>query len=186
MRDRRYPQRPRLRRVLVIAVPVLLIATLVTAAAPWAPAAANSATTIDFTHQKHIAAGVQCLFCHPQALNGPIATIPSVERCIGCHQNIQVGTVSGQNTIAQLTTAWEEQRPLSWPKIFDLPDFVIFNHRPHIAAGKSCETCHGNIGSMDMARVTRRINMGFCLNNCHRHQDEATRTRLMSCVTCHK
>jgi len=171
---------------MVIVLPLLLLATLILAAAPWAPANAISGTTIAFTHQKHIAAGVQCLFCHPQALNSAIATIPSVQRCVGCHQNIQVGTASGQATIDQLMAAWEEQRPLEWPKIVDMPDFVNFNHRPHIAAGFNCETCHGNVGAMDMARMDRRINMGFCLNNCHRHQDAETRQRLMSCITCHK
>lgn len=186
MIDRHARRRPKLWHIVVIALPLLLLALAVLAVAPLIRANAADGSTIDFTHQKHIAAGVECLFCHPQALNGPVATIPSEQRCVGCHQNIQVGTASGQDTIDQLMTLWQEQQPLRWPKLVDLPDFVNFNHRPHIAAGKHCETCHGDVGSMELARPTDRINMGFCLNNCHRHEDPEKRVRLMDCATCHR
>jgi hypothetical protein len=28
--------------------------------------------------------------------------------------------------------------------------------------------------------------MGFCLKQCHRHEDPARRERLMDCATCHQ
>jgi hypothetical protein len=101
--------------------------------------------TIRFNHQKHFAAGVPCLFCHPDAINGAVATVPSSRKCVGCHQNIAVTSQAGQATVDQLLQSWEEGRPLGWPKIVDLPDFVHSNHRPHLAAGKNCEYCHGDV-----------------------------------------
>jgi hypothetical protein len=150
--------------------------------------AAQSASgeLIQFTHQKHLAAGVPCLFCHPGAINGAVAGIPSVQKCAGCHSNVQVSSPRGQATVNQLLAALSEGRPLLWPKAVSLPDFVHFDHYPHIAAGKNCETCHGNVSQMTMAKEVYRIDMGFCLNNCHRSQDPIKRERLMSCATCHQ
>ena len=44
---------------------------------------------IAFSHAHH--AGqyqIECEFCHSYARRGPVAGIPSVERCVGCHQSI--------------------------------------------------------------------------------------------------
>jgi hypothetical protein len=182
----REARRTRLRRALFIVMPLLLLATLYPASRIRATAESVSGETIEFNHKKHIDAGVQCLFCHPGALNGTVASIPSLQKCVGCHQNIQVTSEEGQGMVDSLMRLWEEGRPLQWPKITDLPDFVYFSHRPHIAAGKNCENCHGDVGQMAMARPARRINMGFCLKNCHRHEEPEKRERLMDCATCHK
>ena len=175
-----------LRRTVFILLPLLLLAALASALQNRATAESTSDETIDFNHKKHLDSGVQCLFCHPGALNGMVASIPSVQKCVGCHQNIQVTSEEGQATVDQLMRLWEEGRPLRWPKVTDLPDFVYFSHRPHIAAGKNCEDCHGDVSQMTMARPAHRINMGFCLQNCHRHEVPEVRERLMDCATCHK
>lgn len=174
------------RRALALALPAILLVLLVLVLAGRATAETPADGTIRFNHQKHLAAEVPCLFCHPGALNGAVATIPSSQKCVGCHQNIEVTSQAGQATVDQLLQFWAEGRPLIWPKIVDLPDFVHFNHRPHLAAGKNCEYCHGDVSQMTMARPAYRINMGFCLQNCHRHQDAEKRERLMDCATCHK
>ncbi len=175
-----------LRRALFIVTPLVLLAALAPSLQMRATAESISDETIDFNHKKHVDAGAQCLFCHPGALNGMVAGIPSLQKCVGCHQNVQITSEEGQAAVDALMRLWEEGRPLHWPKITDLPDFVYFNHRPHIAAGKSCENCHGDVGQMAMARPARRINMGFCLKNCHRHEEPEKRERLMDCATCHK
>ncbi len=61
---------------------------------------------------------------------------------------------------------------MEWVKVVDEPDFVRFNHRPHIAAGVACESCHGDVSSMSYAQEVYNLNMGFCLS-CHRAQDPA-------------
>lgn len=178
-------QRRRLRWLCIVALSLSLLGVLLLV---WQGPFARASTedSIRFNHQKHLAAEVPCVFCHPGVLDGPVAGIPSLAKCVGCHQNIQVETEKGQADIERLLTLWDEGKPLRWPKVYDLPDFVYFAHRPHIAAGKSCENCHGDMSQMTIARQAFRINMGFCLQNCHRHQDAIKRERLMACATCHK
>lgn len=172
-------------KVAAMALPLVLLIPLVLALRGQASAQDEYQQLIEFNHRKHVEAGIQCLFCHPNTQNGPVAGIPSMVKCMGCHQNIQVTTEEGQQQVDLLVQAWQEEQPLRWAKTLDLPDFVYFAHRPHIATGRACEDCHGDVGSMDVFRVAERINMGFCLNNCHRHQDPEKRERLMDCATCH-
>jgi hypothetical protein len=174
-----------LRRALLIVLPSLLLVALVFALQ--SPATAeDTSVLIQFNHKKHVDAGAQCLFCHPGGLTGKVSGIPSTQKCLGCHRNIQVTSEAGQAEVDKLFHAWETQEPLLWPKVVDMPDFVYFAHFPHINAGKNCERCHGDVSSMAVAVEAYRINMGFCLKNCHRHQEPAKRERLMNCVTCHQ
>jgi hypothetical protein len=192
MTDSKEPRPGRWRRALVACL-VLLVLAGVALTAAWlvaaearSPAQAAEEPSITFNHRRHLAADVPCVFCHPGAINGPVASIPSVQKCVGCHQNIEVISASGQATVGTVLQMWAEGRPLEWPSIVDMPDFVYFNHRPHLAAGRNCEYCHGDVSQMAMAREAFRINMGFCLENCHRHQDPEKRERLMDCATCHQ
>jgi hypothetical protein len=187
MAGKRKARRSILRWVPLILVPLVCLAVL--AFVLQSPATAEDEShdkTIKFVHSAHVAAGAQCLFCHPGGYLGWVAGIPSSQKCVGCHQNVEVRSESGQAEIEKLMHAWEKGEPLIWPNIVDMPDFVHFEHFPHIAAGKNCEQCHGNVAEMAMAVPAYRINMGFCLNSCHRHQDPVRRERLMTCVTCHK
>ncbi len=182
----RRTERLRYRRLSIAVLPVVLILVVVSLSRERVVAGTSASETIRFNHQKHVAAGGPCVFCHPGVLNGEVAGIPSVQKCVGCHQNIRVTSEEGQADVDVLMRHWEEGRPLVWTKHYDLPDFVYFSHRPHIAAGKNCEDCHGDVSQMTEARPAYRINMGFCLESCHRQQDPATRERLMSCTTCHR
>lgn len=167
---------------------LLVTAVLTLLALAWRGQAAAGTPVEDmlqFNHRKHIAAGAPCLFCHAGARNGPAAGIPSLAKCMGCHQNVQVSSLEGQAQVNILLEHWEKGLPLRWPKINDQPDFVYFSHRPHIAAGVACESCHGNVAEMTMARPAYRINMGFCLA-CHTQQGAEKQSRLTSCATCHK
>lgn len=169
--------------VAIFAVMVVLFAVLFTLQSMTMSALAGE--DIHFNHQKHVAAGVPCVFCHTGAMSGPIAGIPSMQKCMGCHQSVVVATKRGQADVQTLVSAWEQGRALRWLKRFDQPDFVAFNHRPHIAAGVACERCHGNIGEMTIVSPPYRINMGFCLS-CHRQQAPEKQQRLIDCATCHK
>lgn len=146
---------------------------------------ARAGEDIHFNHQKHVSAGAQCVFCHPGVLNGPVAGLPSVEKCTGCHRSVEVESRKGQADVEKLMQYWEEGRSLRWVKRFDQPDFVFFNHRAHVTNGVNCESCHGNVGEMVSVYPVYRLNMGFCLN-CHRQQAPEKQERLVDCVTCHK
>ncbi len=186
-----HPVRPRGMRwagaglLTVIALITLTLALSLALGHGRAAAGTPDTEILQFNHAKHVSAGVPCLFCHPGPVRGPTAGIPSLAKCVGCHQNIQVTTDTGQAQVDILMEHWNSGLPLRWPKVNDQPDFVSFTHRPHVAAGVACERCHGEVGQMAMARAAYRVNMGFCLA-CHTQQGADKQPRLTSCGTCHK
>jgi hypothetical protein len=134
-----------------------------------------------YSHQTHIEAGIECLYCHSQATRSTIAGIPSVERCMGCHTVI----ATENEAVQQLAGYWERGEPIPWARVNNQPDFVYFSHRPHLGAGLNCETCHGDVGTMDEARPTQRMDMGWCLE-CHTEQEPEHVARLVDCMACHQ
>lgn len=140
---------------------------------------------IQFPHRRHIAFGVQCLYCHPGAWRGPSAGLPTQTKCWGCHQQMQITQTS--ELLKPLVQAVENNKPIQWVPVAIVPDFVQFNHRPHIAAGVNCEDCHGDMSQVDIAENPQTFNMGFCLK-CHKARSENNpelRTKLTDCGTCH-
>ena len=119
---------------------------------------------IPFDHKLH--AGVRkidCKYCHVGADNGRHATVPSVNICMNCHKEVR----TDRPAIQELTKAYQEGRAIEWVRVHELPDFVFFNHRPHVAAGVRCQTCHGPVETMTEVYQAKPLTMGWCLN-CHR------------------
>ena len=136
---------------------------------------------IAYSHQTHIKAGVQCLFCHTGALRSSVAGIPSVQKCMGCHSVI----AADQPEIKKVAGYWDRGEPIPWVRVNIQPDFVFFSHQPHLGAGLNCETCHGDVGNMTVDRPVVKMGMDWCLD-CHLKQPEANIARLTDCLTCHK
>jgi hypothetical protein len=138
---------------------------------------------IQFPHDRHVALGVQCLYCHPGAWKTASAGLPTQSKCWACHQQI----TKESPELDKLKEYVETGQQIPWVPVAIMPDFVQFMHRPHIAAGLNCETCHGEIGQMTVAEPQSGQNMGWCLN-CHIEQaeeNEALLTKLTDCTTCH-
>jgi Cytochrome c7 and related cytochrome c len=144
---------------------------------PAAPA--ESQPPVLFDHEAMVQKGVPCLFCHSGALKSPAAGIPSVERCMGCHNVIKTDSPE----IQEVAAYWVRQEPIPWPRVYQLPRFVYFSHRVHVAAGLNCERCHGDVGHMKVVRPVAKINMGWCLS-CHNEQVNSGQLR--DCVVCHQ
>ena len=136
---------------------------------------------IAYSHRAHVEAGVQCLFCHPSALRSPVAGIPSVQKCMGCHAVI----ATDKPGIQEVAGYWERREPIPWVRVNAQPDFVFFSHQPHLGAGLNCETCHGEVGNMTVARPAVKMDMGWCLD-CHLKQPDNKVARLADCLICHK
>lgn len=167
-----------------VLIVVVLAGALVVGGAVLLPRAlAAPAQPLPFQHNKHVAAGVQCIFCHPGVQTSAVAGLPSLNKCMGCHASIMPKDPRDQADANKLIKQWESGQPIRWVRVFEQPDFVHFNHRPHIAAGVACESCHGDIANMGYAQPYN-LNMGFCLN-CHRKQSPEKVTKLISCETCH-
>ena len=135
-----------------------------------------AAQPIDFSHAHHVAEiGIDCQFCHTYARRGPVAGIPSVQRCAGCHQTV----LSEQPEIVKVLEYWDNKEPIPWVRVHDLPDHVRFSHKPHIRAGVNCADCHGDVAAMEAAVQVESLSMGWCLD-CHKER-EASR----DCLACH-
>lgn len=140
---------------------------------------------IQFTHQRHVKLGIQCLYCHPGALRGPSPGLPTLTKCWGCHQQMQITNTSPK--LAVLKDYVSNNKEIAWVPVAQVPDFVHFTHRPHIAAGLNCENCHGDMSNIDIAKNPQVMNMGWCLK-CHRTRfanNPEKLTKLTDCGTCH-
>ncbi|MEO2084484.1 MAG: cytochrome c3 family protein, partial [Marinoscillum sp.] len=120
---------------------------------------------IAFSHQIH--AGqfeIDCNYCHTGVNISKSANIPSVNICMNCHNTIK----TDQPEIKKILTAYEENKPIEWIRVHNLPDLAYFNHSQHVAVGGlDCETCHGPIKEMDVVYQYANLTMGWCIN-CHR------------------
>ncbi|MBI4496245.1 MAG: cytochrome c3 family protein [Deltaproteobacteria bacterium] len=128
------------------------------------------AQPIYFSHRVH--AGVKaipCRFCHPFVERGSRAGIPPMEKCFFCHDTI----IPTHPQIVKEKEHFKQKKPVPWVRVFYVPDFVFFNHRPHILWAKlDCSECHGDVKSMDrLPRVN--FQMGFCIG-CHRKMGAQT------------
>jgi len=134
---------------------------------------------IDFSHKIH--AGdfeIPCMYCHTQARRSISAGVPSVNKCVGCHNEV----ATDRPQIRKVINYFENKEPIPWVKVHDLPDFVYFPHKRHVQGDVECQTCHGPVETMDVIAREAPLQMGWCLE-CHRQQEVEHGT---DCMTCHK
>jgi len=132
----------------------------------------------EFPHNIHVGRQIACTeYCHESVSAGPVAGLPSVRTCLGCHRTI----ATDRPRIRQITEMREQGRDFAWKRVFGYPaqSHVRFNHAPHIRANVECSTCHGNIGAQSVAQRNVEMTMGFCVN-CHRERKAPD-----DCLTCH-
>lgn len=133
---------------------------------------------IAYSHELH--AGeyeIPCQYCHTGVEIGKSANIPSANICMNCHMHIQ--NVGGQEgispEIAKIYTAVDNDQPIEWVRVHNLPDLAYFNHSQHVAVGGvECQTCHGPIEEMEVVYQHSSLTMGWCID-CHRNTEITTR-----------
>lgn len=120
---------------------------------------------------------MQCTDCHAGATSRDMATIPSIRRCMLCHQFIGKDLPE----IARLTEYWERKHEVPWQRIYGFEEraAVQFRHAPHARAEIACEECHGDVASMTVAVEAVRHTMGTCVQ-CHRESKASD-----DCLACH-
>tara|TARA_Y100001935_G_scaffold130201_1_gene107887 strand:+ start:2260 stop:3543 length:1284 start_codon:yes stop_codon:yes gene_type:complete len=123
---------------------------------------------IAFSHKIH--AGqyeIDCNYCHTGVNISKSANIPAVNICMNCHGVIN----TDKPEIQKILTAYEENRPIEWVRVHNLPDLSYFNHSQHVAVGGiECNTCHGPIEEMEVVYQYSELTMGWCIN-CHRESE---------------
>lgn len=123
---------------------------------------------IAFSHKKH--AGdykIDCNYCHTGVRKSKNANIPSPNICMNCHSSIKTESPE----IQKIYAAIENDKPIEWVRIHNLPDLAYFNHSQHVQVGQiECQTCHGPIEEMEVVSQYAPLTMGWCIN-CHRETD---------------
>jgi alkylated DNA nucleotide flippase Atl1 len=155
------------------------LAALAAVCAAFVPRARSAADSqpVPFSHRVHAGLNqVGCLMCHSYAQHAPVAGVPSMARCVGCHKFIG----RDKPAVQLVMKMYEEGRVLEWNRVYRLPDHVFFTHERHLAARLRCQECHGAVETQDELRLAQPLTMGWCVD-CHRER-KAPR----DCLTCHK
>ena len=168
---------------------VLILVTLAAAAVAFSQSfsvqlgrARGPVQPINYSHQIHAGKlGMNCLYCHYGAEKSPIANLPAVSVCMGCHKI----AMSDRPEIKKLTGYFERNEQIPWVEVNRLPDHVKFNHKRHVKAGFACQECHGPIETMPVVYQYPSLKMGWCIE-CHRKNlNNPARPASMDCLTCH-
>lgn len=152
----------------VLGIPLLIIGTGVVLYAYarssfWTGVAVPLSQPVPFSHQHHVGGlGIDCRYCHTSVENSGFAGIPPTETCMTCHSQIW----KDAPVLQPVRDSWEQNRPLQWTRVHDLPGFVYFNHSIHVNKGVGCATCHGQVDRMPMTFKSEPLYMRWCLD-CH-------------------
>jgi len=139
---------------------------------------------IFFSHVIHAGSmQISCQYCHANARRSSSAGIPSVERCMGCHKIV---SAEGNPEVKKLHGYWERKEPIPWVRVFKVPEFSQFTHKPHVQAGVQCQTCHGRIEAMEQVAGNTGQNLVNDLMNLTGMSVPPTKLTMGWCVECHR
>ena len=121
---------------------------------------------INFPHPLHAAGNLNmnCLYCHNTANKSPDPGMPAVSTCMGCHLILSTDKPEIKKLNAYYGAG--HGKPIPWVRIHKLPEYVRFPHMRHVNVGVTCQTCHGQVQTMDRVYQYSSLNMGWCVN-CH-------------------
>ena len=118
---------------------------------------------IRFPHPVHVnTLKLNCVFCHYAADKSPDPGMPAISTCMGCHVSVAVA----RPEIKLLKSYSDSGKAIPWIRIHKVPEYVHFPHVTHVAAGVTCQSCHGQIQNMPQVVRYASLNMGWCVN-CH-------------------
>jgi hypothetical protein len=119
---------------------------------------------VRYSHNLHAGdLGLDCRYCHYDIEISPVANIPATQICMNCHKVI----LTDSERLLPVRESWENNIPIKWVRVHDLPDYVYFTHSAHLRVGVGCPSCHGNVAAMEVVEQKKPLSMGWCLE-CHR------------------
>ncbi len=132
---------------------------------------------IAYSHALHAGTlEIACQYCHTGVEIGKSANIPSANICMNCHTHIQnlEGKEGISPEIQKIYDAVDNNKPIEWIRVHNLPDLAYFNHSQHVKVGGiECQTCHGPIQEMEVVGQHSSLTMGWCID-CHRQTEIIT------------
>ena len=131
---------------------------------------------ISYSHQTHLALGLDCNMCHTNPEPGNLMTFPATSTCMSCHDTV----ATKKPSIQKLAAYAKSGQTVPWVRVYTVTAGVNWTHRKHLEAGIKCGTCHGPVADMAvMSQATSVTSMGVCIN-CHQLHAAPT-----VCQTCH-
>jgi hypothetical protein len=128
---------------------------------------------VPFYHMHHVGGmGLDCRYCHTSVEKSATAGIPPTKTCMNCHSQI----FAQSPTLEPVRASFRTGESIPWVKVYDLPDFVYFNHSAHVNKGVGCSTCHGRVDRMPFVRQEKSLLMEWCLE-CHRQPEKYLRPK---------
>jgi hypothetical protein len=128
---------------------------------------------VQFSHAHHVGGeGFDCRYCHTSVENSSFANIPPTRTCMNCHSQIWLTSPELEPVRASFRTG----QSIRWARVYDLPDYVYFNHSIHVNKGVGCESCHGRVDRMPLMVQYPTLRMEWCLD-CHRNPEKVLRPR---------
>lgn len=132
---------------------------------------------IPFSHKVHAGTlKLKCKMCHPNPDPGETMTIAEAPICMQCHSAVKTDSPA----IQKLAAFARNGREIPWVRVYQIPGFVNFSHKAHLAAGNTCAECHGDVAARDVLSRETDISMGGCMN-CHRAKKAS-----IDCTYCHE
>jgi hypothetical protein len=130
---------------------------------------------VAFSHKKHSGSGINCQDCHVTVKGKARAGLPRLSDCMICHQTI----ATGHPEVQKLDMLVKQKMKVEWVRAYQVPDFVVFSHKKHMAAKLECNDCHGPVETRDVMAQELSTSMTACMN-CH-----AQRNVSNECYFCH-
>jgi hypothetical protein len=128
---------------------------------------------VQFSHLHHVSGdGIDCRYCHTSVENSSYAGIPPTRTCMNCHSQLWTNAP----ILEPIRASFRSDTRLDWIKVYDLPDFVYFNHQIHVNKGVGCSTCHGPVDKMPIVYQYPSLQMEWCLG-CHRAPENFVRPK---------
>jgi len=128
---------------------------------------------VPFSHAHHVGAlGLDCRYCHTTVETSGFANLPPTKTCMNCHSQIWLTSP----TLEPVRASFRTGTSINWTRVYDLPDFVYFNHSIHVNKGIGCESCHGRVDKMPLTWQAGSLQMSWCLD-CHRQPEKFLRPR---------
>ncbi len=154
---------------LSVLVTVLLVQFNVT---NWATSENRYVTQpVPFSHEHHVGGlGIDCRYCHQSVEESSFAGMPSTHTCMSCHSQLY----TEEEMLRPVRMSYQLNEPIEWNRVYNLPDYVYFNHSIHVQNGVGCESCHGRVDRMPLLYQTVSLHMAFCLE-CHRQPEQFVR-----------
>lgn len=106
---------------------------------------------ITFSHSVHSGIdGIDCKYCHDSDNESKSDETPNAKVCLNCHQQIPGASEEASEKIKKIYDAagWDEtnrsdtSKPITWKRVYNLPDSVYFNHHNSNIKSLECSKCH--------------------------------------------